>query len=205
MRPKRLKRSSVLQALAAAPRISAEELEEFMCDLANTRDDKGSLVRLRRTYEERLMSYSINELVLYRDELRLLWHPENGIPDVEHQAFRDWLKVRPEAEPGEMICSRWLGRSTVGLLAVWQKDRRELIPSVADLPAILVYGCLLFGDRLSYCQNPECSNPWFISARRDQQYCSNVCAWPAKKAAKRKWWAENRVKKLPVASERKAR
>ena len=174
-----------------------------MCDLANTRDD--SLERLRRSHKARLMGYSINEIVLYRDELRLLWHSVDGIPAAEDQAYQDWLKIRPDAEPGEMICSRWLGRSTVGLLTVWQKDRRELIPSVADLPASLVYGCLLFGDRLSYCQNPGCINPWFIGARRGQQYCSNECAWPAKKAAKRKWWAENRVRKLPVASGRKSR
>lgn len=204
MPTKRSKRSSALQTLTAAPRVSTDELRGFMCDLANTRDDNGSLGRLRRHYEARLMGYSVNEIVLYRDELRLLWHPEEGISDPEYLAFQDWLKVRPDAEPGEMICSRWLRRSTVGLLAVWQKDRRELVPSVADLPASLVYGCLLFGDRLFYCQNPGCINPWFI-ALRGQRYCSNECSWPAKKAAKRKWWAENRVKKLPVASERKSR
>ena len=118
---------------------------------------------------------------MYRDELRLLWHPAplegipGGIPDDEYQLYQDWLKARPNAEPGEMICNRWLDRSDVGLLAVWEKGRRELTPSAADLPAMLVYGCLLFADRLCYCENPKCSVPWFIGRRRDQQYCSNDC------------------------------
>ncbi len=102
-----------------------------------------------------------------------------GIPDDEYQSYQDWLKARRNAEPGEMICNRWLDRSEVGFLAVWGKDRRELnTQRAADLPAMLVYRCLHFADRLCYCKNPKCSVLWFIGRRRDQQYCSNDCAWP---------------------------
>lgn len=194
--PKRSSGSSA--ALIAGPRIRPAQLRRLLRDLANSRDD--GLDRLRSDHKAQLGHYSLSQLGLYRDELRLLWHPvppEEGIPpvpDSEYQAYEKWLKARPNAEPGEMILNRWLSRSEVGLLAVWEKGHRELMPSTADLPAMLVYGCLLFADRLCYCENPKCSVPWFIGRRRDQQYCSNDCASPAKKAAKRKWWAENRGK-----------
>ena len=201
-RPKRSSDGSL--SLMVGPRIRPAELKRLLRDLANTLDDRGSFERLRWDHRARLGRYSLSQLAMYRDELRLLWHPAplegipGGIPDDEYQLYQDWLKARPNAEPGEMICNRWLDRSDVGLLAVWEKGRRELTPSAADLPAMLVYGCLLFADRLCYCENPKCSVPWFIGRRRDQQYCSNDCAWPAKKAAKRKWWKENRAKsKLP--------
>ncbi len=189
------KRSSSIAALISGPRLRPADLKLFLQDLANTRDEAESLDRLRRRSRALLMDrYSITQLALYRHELRLLWHPADGIPDREWKDFADWQRFRPNAEPGEMICNLWLSRSEVGLLAVWDKSRREMIPREADLPAILVYGCLLFADRLFYCGNPDCSARWFVGARRGQQYCSNECAWPAKKAAKRKWWAANRAK-----------
>jgi len=195
MHNKQPKRSSDSPAaLIAGPRIRPAQLKRLLHDLANARDD--GLERLRSDYKAQLGHYSLSQLGLYRDELRLLWprYPE-GIPNDEIESYQKWLKARPNAEPGEMILNRWLSRSEVGLLAVWEKGLRELMPSRADLPAMLVYGCLFFADRLCYCENPKCSVPWFIGRRRDQQYCSNDCAWPAKKAAKRKWWDENRGRK----------
>jgi hypothetical protein len=210
MQKKRPKQSSDDSlALMVGPRIRLAELKKLLYDLANTLDDKRSLEKLRREHRARLGRCSLSQLGMYRDELRLLWHPApiedipRGIPDDEYQAYQKWLEKRPNAEPGEMICNRWLSRSEVGLLAVWEKGRRELMPSAADLPAMLVYGCLLFADRLCYCENPHCPVPWFIGRRRDQQYCSNECAWPAKKEAKRKWWAANQAKKLLVGQSSK--
>jgi hypothetical protein len=210
MQKKRSKQSSDDSlALMVGPRIRPAELKRLLYDLANTQDDNRSLERLRREHRTRLGRYSLSQLGMYRDELRILWHPAplegipEGIPDDEYKAYQKWLEKRPNAEPGEMICNRWLGRSEVGLLAVWEKDRRELRPSAEELPAMLVYGCLLFADRLCYCENPKCSVPWFIGSRRDQHYCSSDCAWPAKKAAKRKWWKRNRAKKLLVGQSAK--
>jgi hypothetical protein len=186
-------RSSDYKNLIGAPEIRSQKLREFMQELANVRDEK--LDWFRKKHRRLLLDrYHSNACALYRDELRLLWHPTQGIPEQEWRGFEDWRKTRPTAEPGEMICNRWLQRSEVGLLAIWEKRRRELIPSAADLPAMLVYGCLLWSDRLFYCQNSNCGAPWFIGTRRGQQYCSNECAWPAKKAAKRKWWRANRAR-----------
>ena len=48
---------------------------------------------------------------------------------------------------------------------------------------------------LGQCQNPDCRK-LFIEAKSDQKYCSPECAKPSILAAKRKWWDENRGKKV---------
>ncbi len=42
------------------------------------------------------------------------------------------------------------------------------------------------------CVNRFCGTPYFLAARASQLYCTDECAAPAKKAAKLKWWNENR-------------
>ena len=193
--------SSRLSALVSGPAVRPADLKRFLQELANVRDERKSLERLHERFRPFLRHFTaLSELGLYRDELRLLWHPTEGIPQAEWEAFEEWKKYRPDAQPGEMICNRWLKRSEVGLLARWEKSRRELMPSVTDLPAVLVYGCLLFANRLFYCANPNCPAPWFIGTRHGQQYCSEVCSAPAKKAAKRKWWAAHRAKNAGMLS-----
>ena len=38
------------------------------------------------------------------------------------------------------------------------------------------------------CRNPKCLSPFFFASRRSHKYCSEVCAIPAQREAKRKWW-----------------
>jgi hypothetical protein len=38
------------------------------------------------------------------------------------------------------------------------------------------------------------THPYFIKYRREQKYCCNPCAAPAKREAKRRWWNQNRAK-----------
>jgi hypothetical protein len=55
--------------------------------------------------------------------------------------------------------------------------------------------------RAHHCGNRECPAPYFLGAdNRPQRYCSPKCAGPAKREAKRKWWAENRGRNLKGAS-----
>lgn len=42
-----------------------------------------------------------------------------------------------------------------------------------------------------YCANPECPAPYFFVQRKNQRYCSEICAAPAQRELKRKWWAEH--------------
>jgi hypothetical protein len=183
-------------------KVNTGELRRFMYDLANCPDQK--LAWLQGKYRGFLKrEYPEIRFARYRNYLRMLWYPAAGVPSEWLDHYEEWLKDRPEAEPGEMICNLWLSESNTGLLAIWEPGCRELVPSPADLAARLVYGCLLWGDRLSWCSNPKCGAPYFIAVRRGQQYCSNECAWPAKKAAKLKWWRVNKAKKSALLIERK--
>jgi hypothetical protein len=39
-----------------------------------------------------------------------------------------------------------------------------------------------------FCRNRNCPNPYFFAERADRKYCSEVCALPAQREAKLKWW-----------------
>jgi hypothetical protein len=45
--------------------------------------------------------------------------------------------------------------------------------------------------RMRHCKNPECPAPYFFADRRNQKYCSEVCALPEQRAFKRRWWQQN--------------
>jgi hypothetical protein len=47
------------------------------------------------------------------------------------------------------------------------------------------------GDKARYCANPECPAPYFFVQRKNQRYCSEICAAPAQRELKRQWWAEH--------------
>jgi len=72
----------------------------------------------------------------------------------------------------------------------------ELRPD--DLLGALWLALLGYSDRTRKCENPTCSSPYFIAARRDQKYCNEACSrlvanrrWWTKKGAQ---WRENRLK-----------
>ena len=50
-------------------------------------------------------------------------------------------------------------------------------------------------DSLRRCPNPTCPAPYFFATKKGQKFCSTVCAAPAQRESKRKWWRENRAVK----------
>jgi hypothetical protein len=48
------------------------------------------------------------------------------------------------------------------------------------------------GKRKVKCWNPNCPQIYFHANRSDHRYCSAACALPAQRAAKLKWWHENK-------------
>lgn len=47
-------------------------------------------------------------------------------------------------------------------------------------------------NRARRCKNPECAWPYFFVSKKGQTYCTQECATPAKREAKRRWWEQNR-------------
>ena|SRR5215469_5012929 len=178
-------------------------LPRLLTDLANMRDD--GVARFRRTKEGRLYQrYKNTELLKLRDELRMLWPeplpkgweemPADGVRIEDLTPLqRDWLEHRPHQPLEQFICEHWLFRAVKsdGIQVDWTE--RKLTPNAKCLPVVLLWGCLQNADRLAYCHNPECAAPFFIGKRKDQQFCSDGCAEPAKRAAKLRWWNANRA------------
>jgi hypothetical protein len=50
-----------------------------------------------------------------------------------------------------------------------------------------------------HCPNPGCPAPYFIGVKKGQKYCSGVCAAPAQRAAKLRWWHAHPRKKRKKA------
>jgi hypothetical protein len=73
-----------------------------------------------------------------------------------------------------------------------------LLPQVPLTPfeAAMFYLQTKLIDKLRLCPNPRCPAPYFFATKKGQKFCSTVCAEPAQRESKRKWWNENRgVKK----------
>jgi hypothetical protein len=69
-------------------------------------------------------------------------------------------------------------------------DTLPHIPPPRPLEQALSY-LVKFADRARYCANPECPAPYFFVKRKNQRYCSEICAAPAQRELKRQWWAEH--------------
>jgi hypothetical protein len=69
-------------------------------------------------------------------------------------------------------------------------------PEISPLEAALYYLQEGIGDRAKHCGYAGCRNPYFVAEKRWQKYCSEACASPSNREAKRKWWHENKGKGL---------
>lgn len=192
--PKGMKRSS--QVAIADP----EQIRGTIKDLANMRKD--GLNRFKAKWAELYIRRFLRgedpdtaELFQLRNELRLLWNHLNKIPRIPESMldkYEAWKALPLEASLPELICNEWLQKSFHGLYISWNDRHREIRASAHSLQTVLALGCIEYADKMRYCQNPDCPAPYFIASRKDQLYCGDDCAAPAKRAAKLKWWNENR-------------
>jgi hypothetical protein len=67
-------------------------------------------------------------------------------------------------------------------------------PTHATHLEAVLYHFRRIADRALHCPNPDCVAPYFFSSKKGQKYCSDVCALPAQREAKRRWWRENKAK-----------
>jgi len=67
-------------------------------------------------------------------------------------------------------------------------------PQVTPFEAALYYFQTRISDLAKKCAHGDCPAPFFIAAKRSQKFCSEACAGPANREAKRKWWHDNRGK-----------
>jgi hypothetical protein len=176
---------------------------KLLIDLANMRDDDNGVWNFRKRWDH-YAGYSKERLIHRRDELQLLWRhlaPPFGavypwMTKYQERLFDGWLE-RPSGDSLEQtICQDWLDLDKGGLHVDWTPKVKGIRPDAGSLSKVLAWACLMHAEHLAVCRNAECSAPYFIASKTDQRFCSQDCAWPAKKEAKLKWWRENRGKKV---------
>jgi hypothetical protein len=192
---------------SSAKLISNRIEKRLLGDLANLQDDR--IARFRRTWDRLYAGVSDDELIKRRDELHLVWRPrfsrfsnldqplehlEQGESAVTHRsnALQEFAADNYPAEPIEkIVCEHWLAQAKDPWIVKWGKQK-AFRASPFCLTAVLALACIRHADSFGFCRNPECPAPHFFPRRRDQRYCSAVCAGPAKRAAKLRWWHKHK-------------
>lgn len=202
-------------------------IPSLLDDLANLHSDNTSVEQFRQQWGQWYRHTNREEVLRRQEELRALWEDLDRrrrrvspsrimrlprdfseaeelsveqLPEPEN-LYERWGSVVTQETLPEFICNGWLFEASQSFRV--SLDRGRLVANPRSLPTGLALGVLKYSRRLAICRNPKCLNKYFIAAKRDQRYCSNECAWPAKKAAKRKWWKDNRGKKSRKSSTRK--
>lgn len=191
--------------------VTRAEADRLLLDLANVHDKPESLQRIRDRNPDTLGNVDDHILIQLQGVLRLAWTAQ----DARH---RDWfifqvrdvycafqldqqmaLSERPDDPyPREVILpsggtlTTWGGESSSTKL-----ERRRLQPPPPTIfEATMYYFQRSIAERAKFCPVPGCHAPYFVAAKRWQKYCSEACAGPANREAKRKWWHENKGKGL---------
>jgi len=169
-------------------------LPRILAEAANMPSAK----RFRQQFAPFFDVYSDQDLASLRDELCWLWKGDEAmsgeVSSVESASTRHQFRelsadVRQDVSLEEFIVGRWLRRSPGGGLQMWwERGKPKIYPDPYELPAVLAWGVLLYYSHLRICGNPECPARYFVADRRDQKYCSDTCAAPAKREAKLRWW-----------------
>lgn len=184
--------------------------QRLLVEVANLRDD--GIPRFRKDWNRFFDRYNEERLLKRRDELRLLWtHRSSRLPkgftkkDFDEatptqitqrtkRLYEGW-EARSSQPLEEFVCQHWLDLESGGWLVRWSGSERAIRANPRCLPAVLTWACIHHARCLGVCRNNDCPAPYFLLRRTDQKYCSDVCARPAKRAAKLRWWHENRGKR----------
>lgn len=90
-----------------------------------------------------------------------------------------------------------------GITAENRQDAIAAVTESSEPPAIItpVEAAIFYlrrnHKRALCCPNPDCPAPYFFASKKGQKYCSPECAKPSQRESKRRWWDENRAKKVP--------
>jgi hypothetical protein len=186
--------------LLASSSFSAQA-KDFLVTVANLRDDKEGLRRLRFRFPDVLDQVKRTMVATYSP--RVYWP---GTPEHDEWARKSWLMPLrdtlrviwrvPDARAKEWGLLRisqdfflrgypdMIQRSTsngTDFLLSWEPPTRS---------ELFLLELMKWAHLLRYCANPDCAAPYFIAAKRRQKYCHTECAKPTQRESKRRWWAQ---------------
>ena len=135
---------------------------------------------------EREQAVSIVWIIALSNMLRNLWTE----PDLRQKEGRAFLfrslfySAGSDADTSESMSADELLAELLG------RARFPHIPPPIPFEQALSY-LVKYANKARYCANPECPAPYFFVQRKNQRYCSEICAAPAQRELKRRWWAEH--------------
>lgn len=179
-------------------RLSPRQLERFLLELANLRDDLGAVKRFHGRFAHFIPPFDQSWLLKEGEVLK----PETGdyiwIFMLKHMLCGLWTEPDfRQKEWGAFALRYMLYRYEHGALGaenpleiLVDPNKSFRVPPPTPFEKALSH-LVKSADTARYCANPECPAPYFFAKRRNQRYCSEICAAPAQRELKRKWWAEH--------------
>lgn len=197
--------------------ISRQRAEQFLLALANLRgawpltgNDETELRRtiealdnLRLSYKDLLADCEPVGILVLREFVRKAWDaPDERRLEWWACQFRDYahkmtkrvssVRVRADSlllnpQPLPRVPSSLAITFSEAVAIVAQAEPVGLTPLEevgARLPQLM--------KRAKRCANPDCRvTPYFLAEKNSRKFCSDVCAIPAQRAAKLRWWNAN--------------
>ncbi len=177
-------------------KVEQKSLPKLLTEFLNWPGDKESILRFTKMYGPLVHTWDGQAIRdAFKNRASVRWSFDVQTWGIHQATLRDkWEKlsrlelrggVRVEASGGDEIHI--------------EGDR-----VILELPTLLkflqLFLALLPLERLKKCRRPReegCDTPYFVATHMHQEYCSDVCAHWAQKAAKREWWKRRneRIKK----------
>jgi hypothetical protein len=175
-------------------RISRRKARQFLQELANLRDAADATGRFEHNFKEFLnrddgQGYTLAQIETggceeslertitlddrygplsdLREELRTIW----TTPDLK---VREWRIFLFGADP----------TVSVSLAAAIGPP----VPTPFQQALVHLFKC---AATMTCCSNKECPAPYFFARRKSQKFCSDICALPAQREQKRRWWSHH--------------
>lgn len=173
--------------------LTAAEAERLLVDWVNLRREDAD--RFMKRYGDLIGDVSAG-LFSYQEELRHAW-------DAPNSRTRSWYLFMIRHSYAFQMRQQAAGYTNHQLTAPPTAEQKLALkqlltapPEISALEAALYYLQEGIGDRAKHCGYAGCRNPYFVAEKRWQKYCSEECASPSNREAKRKWWHDNKGKGL---------
>jgi hypothetical protein len=193
-------------------KFSPMQLERFLVEMANLRVDLDAIRRFRERFATFIPPYDpgwLDKLVAKKEGLakKLSKLPSGvSLDEIEDSAWivtlllmlqNIWTEPDPRQKEWGVFAFRYAlykyeddaltASNLFGILLDPSMSFR--VPPPTPFEQALSY-LVKLSDKARYCANVECPAPYFFVQRKNQRYCSEICAAPAQRELKRKWWAE---------------
>jgi hypothetical protein len=190
----------------ALARPSTSSLKRFLDELVNLPDEAAAARRFVLRFGDRFLT-DVPQNVVTQWKLRIY---EEDASDLSNEDFlwKEWLPslrdaVRVLWKSSDYRSKQFgviriledyfaIGGSRLSPGPVWGSMEWFFHSLGPATPVELALMRLLNVAHLTrFCANQECKTPYFWAGTASQRYCSELCAKPAQREYKRKWWTEH--------------